>query len=91
VIAHGTVWSFSPENEQHGFAIRISGVDLRLSPRVEVRRCSLEQRLSGGGHGEGFVQILGLLLGYCVGECVTELLLRQRDRAVPVGGVAECC
>ena len=87
-IAHGTVWSSSPEMISSGPAVRVLAVDLGLAPRVEVGGGRLEERLAGAGHGELLVQRLGLVLVDGVGEGVAELLVGERDGAVAVGGVA---
>ena len=42
-----------------------------------------------GGDGEGLVQLVGFLLVDGAGERVAELVVGQRDGAVPVAGVAE--
>src|SRR5271165_2796922 len=76
-------------DEQQRPAAGIFGVDLRLGPRVEVGRRRLEQRQARGGHGEGLVELFRLVLRHGVGERVAELVVGERDRAVPVGRVAQ--
>ena len=57
------MWSFSPRDDQQRAAIRVLGVDLRLRPRVEVRRRRLEQRLARRRDRVRLVQLLRLVLG----------------------------
>src|ERR1700761_2778324 len=76
-------------DQQQRSAVRVLRVDLRLGPRVEVGRRGLEERQAGRGNGEFLVQLLRLLFADRVGEGVAELVICQRDRAVPVRRVAE--
>src|SRR5262249_40615186 len=76
-------------DDQHGPPLRVLRVDLRLRPRIEVRGRRLEERLAGAGYGVAEVQLLRLVLADRVREAVSELLVAQRDRAVPVRGVAQ--
>ena len=49
----------------------------------------LEERYSAGWYRKGLIEILGLCFAHRVRETIAELLERQRDRAVAIGGVAE--
>jgi hypothetical protein len=71
-------------HDQHRSPVGIARVDLVLGTRVEVRRGSLPERGAGGRDGERLEQAPGLVLVDGVGERVAELLVGQRDRAVPV-------
>ena len=55
----------------------------------QVRRGSLEDRLAGSGHRVGLVQLLRFVLADGVGERIAELLVGERDGAVPVGRIRE--
>src|SRR5436190_13043736 len=74
-------------DDQKWSALWILGVDLGLTPGVEVRRCCLEERLPGTGHGVGLVELGRLVLAHDVGERVAELIVGERHRSVSIRGV----
>ena len=88
-IAQGTVWSSSPETMRSGPR---SGFLLSTFASVHGLRFAvgrLEERRARGGDGERLVQLLRLVLAHGVGEPVPELVVGERHRAIPVGGVSE--
>lgn len=64
-------------------------VHLRLGPGVQVGGGGLEERRAGGRHGEGLVELVGLLLAHGIREAEAELLVGERDRPVAVSRVLE--
>src|SRR6266566_7499171 len=84
---HGVV--FLAGDNQHRPAIWIVRVDLCFGPWIQVCGRGLEERYSGGWYRKGLIEILGLCFAHRVREAKAELLERQRDRAVAIGGVAE--
>src|SRR3954468_14577134 len=84
---HGVILLAGDDEQRSPLGVLM--VDLHLRPRVEVGGCGLEQRSAGGGHGKRVVELPGLALVDRVRECVTELLVGERNRAVAVGRVGQ--
>src|SRR5664279_316986 len=76
-------------DDQQRPALGVLAVDLRFGPWVEVGGRRLEQRSTRSRHRVLVVELLGLVLADRVGERVTELLVRQRYRAVVVGRIGQ--
>src|SRR5437588_3859302 len=76
-------------DDQQGSAVGAPGINLRLSPGVEVFGGRLKERCAGGRYGEGLVELLRLIFADDVGKGVAKLLVGQRDRAVAVGRIAK--
>ena len=71
-------------DDQQRTACGVLPVDLDLGPRVQVRRCGLEQRFTRCRHGVLPVEPCGFVLADRVGEPVSELVVGERDRPVAV-------
>ena len=83
-IAHGTVWSFSPEMISSGPR---SGFFVSTFASVHGLRFAVAAWNSGSPgrrDGVGLVELLRLVLAHRVGERVAELLVGERDGAVAV-------
>src|SRR3954463_5046832 len=65
-------------------ALRALRVDARLRPRIEIRRCSLEERTPRSCNVVLVIQALRLLRGHSVREGVAELREGQRDCTLPI-------
>src|SRR5580704_15279970 len=80
----GTVWSFSPDTISIGprSGLRVSTLSSVRGLKFAGAAC--QSGAPGGRDGERLEQAPGLVLVDGVGERVAELLVGQRDRAVPV-------
>jgi len=75
-------------DEQERRAV-LAEVHLGRGVRVEVRECCLEQDATGTRDRVAVVRLACGLIGHRVGERVAELVERQGDGAMVVGGVLE--
>ena len=88
-MAHGTVWSFSPEMISSGPRSGFLVLTLTSVHGLRLAVAAWNSGTPGAGHGVGVVELLGLVLADRVGEGVAELLVGQRHGPAAVGRVAE--
>src|SRR6266576_2647831 len=90
-MRHG-VWygivSLAGDDEQRT-AFCILRIDLVFRPRIQIRRCRLEEWCTGRWHGELAIQLACFVLAHSISERVTELVEGQRHSTIAVGGSAK--
>ena len=88
-IAHGTVWSFSPEMMSNGPRSAFLVLTFTSVHGFRFAVAAWNSGAPGRRHRVGVVELLRLVLADRVGERVAELVVGERDRTAVVGRIAE--